>query len=425
MTDPSLMTAQGGLTLHGLNGTFGCRRHERGVYNAAVDKTVICWNGEGMSIYVREFDHKARSWSDAVRVRSLNYTATWDYHNYPCIVIAPDGRYLIFHCQHSKAAYVVASPEPGRIDGPWSYTEISSDCCCYPMPVVVADALYFFYSVTLTRCYRSYRMIQSGDIGRTWSEPVTLIDSGGKEEEGYDEVYAHGFSVDKGGPDQPARIILGWEMAGGPNGHNRGGRGSFCASFNCQDRKMYTAGGTCLGATIDLKGMFDCCLISGAKSPDGRLFGYTTYPALLPDGGIAVLYTLGGRAYIAVCKHDKWETSDIGIQGAIRDYRRTPAGAYAILSGDKRSVTVWESADGVTGWMKKSVMELPPDGNIDQAAKGFIDDFRPEVQWMACTCERENAMKDYSGKWPVYTFGTGTGAENEGDVLPGSLVTQA
>ncbi|MHC4403334.1 MAG: hypothetical protein ACYTG0_27060, partial [Planctomycetota bacterium] len=44
-----------------------------------------------------------------------------------------------------------------------------------------------------------YRMVKSTDNGKTWSEPITLIDSGHKQKEKYDEVYAHGFSVEKGG----------------------------------------------------------------------------------------------------------------------------------------------------------------------------------------------------------------------------------
>ena len=80
------------LTKHAANGSYGCRRSfGHGVYNAAANRTVICWNGENMSIYVREFDHSTQRWSKAVKAHSLNYRGTWDYHNYPCIALAPDG----------------------------------------------------------------------------------------------------------------------------------------------------------------------------------------------------------------------------------------------------------------------------------------------------------------------------------------------
>jgi|GEM_PF-2889457 hypothetical protein len=52
-----------------------------------------------------------------------------------------------------------------------------------------------------------------------------------------------------------------------------------------------------------------------------------------------------------------------------------------------------------------SVTELPAEGGADASTKGFIEGFGKEVQWMASTFNRDNSNKDYSGKWPVYTFG--------------------
>ena len=402
-------TACAELTKHAANGTYGCRRSfGYGVYNASANRTVVCWNGEKMSIYVREFDHSTQQWSDAVKACGLNYTGRWDYHNYPCIVLAPDGHYLVFYFKHSSSAYMLKSPGPNKIAGTWSQKKLSDDRCAYPMPAVVGNSVYLFYSSTAywyRPWYRPYRMIKSSDNGKTWTKPITLIDTKHKEKEGYDEVYLHGFSVEKGKNNGPDRILLGWEMASGPNGHNKGGYGNFFAYFNCRNQKMYTAGGKNLGSTVDLKELYSSCVINDAKSPISRLFGYTTFPEVLPDGSAGVLYRLNGKAYIVKWEKDSWSRTTLNIRGGIYDYQRTSEGKYRILAGGYKDVTVWESSNGVSGWTKQSVTKLPSENGSTSAAMGFVDGFKPEVQWMVGTYNRNKRRSDYSGKWPIYTFG--------------------
>ncbi len=398
------------LTKHASNGTYGCRRaFGYGVYDASTDKTVICWNGEKMSIYVRAFDHSTQQWSEVVKAHGLNFTGRWDYHNYPCIALAPDGHYVIFYARHNREAYMVKSPGAGRITGDWSHRMISTDKCCYPMPVVVDDTTYLFYSNNTGKKYRRYHMIKSLDSGKTWSDPLILIDSGKKHKEDYDQVYSHGYWVAEGRGGGPDRILLGWEMTGGPKGHNIGGHGNFFAWFNCRDGKMYTAGDKDLGTKIDLEEMYADCIINNAKSESSRLFQYTTYPAVTRDGSIGVAYMLENKPYLANWKQGSWKTTELKIDGVIRDYQGTKNGGYVILAGNDRTVTVWESADGLTGWKKISETTVPSGHGSDSVFKGFIEDFRPEVQWMAASLNRRNRMKDYSGKWPVYTFGVQTG----------------
>ncbi|MGD9126041.1 MAG: BNR-4 repeat-containing protein [Planctomycetia bacterium] len=400
------VVARGELTKHSDQGSYGCRRSfGYGVYDAAANKTVICWNGEKMSIHAREFDHATKRWSEPVKVLKLNFSRRNDYHNYPCIVRAPDGHYLIFYFKHCHAAYMLRSPAAGTVAGVWSHEKISDDKCSYAMSTVVGDTTYLFYSSTAARWHRPYRMIQSADSGKTWSEPVTLIDSGHRQKEKYDEVYLHGFSIDQGGDGKPARVLLGWEMVSGPLGHNRGGYGNFFAYFNCENQKMYAAGGKDLGSTVDLGEIYDDCVINDTKDPNSRLFGYTTFPEVLPDGSVSVLYTLHGKNYVAHWKQNAWATSEIKIDGKLYDYQRTDQGTYVILSGSNKRTTVWESGDGLTDWKIKSVTKLPTDGNNDSATKGFIDGFQSAVQWMAATYNMKKRKKDYSGKWPVYTFG--------------------
>jgi hypothetical protein len=253
-------------------------------------------------------------------------------------------------------------------------------------------------------------MIWSSDSGRTWSEPVTLIDSGHEEPEKYDEVYVHGFSVQEGLGGRPDRILIGWEMASGPLGHNRGGYGNFFAFFNCRDGRMYTAAGEGLGPTVDLEEMYGRCIISDARSPTSRLFRYSTFPVVLPDGHPAVLYRLNDEAFIVNWEADGWRRTPVEIRSTLRDYQRTPDGKYRILASGRMNASVWESTDGVTDWRMLSLTDLPSENGATSAAMAFIEDFRPEVQWLAVTYDRRQSMSDYSGKWPVYTFGVQRGA---------------
>ncbi len=397
-----------GLTRHATNGTYGCRRaFGFGVYNPAADRTAICWNGEGMSIYAREYDHRARVWSDVTLIQALNHTTKWDYHNYPCIVLAPDGRYLIFNCKHGGAAYMMRAPLAGTIAGQWERRQIANDRCAYPMPVVVGDTVHLFYSSNAGDRYRTYRMIASRDNGQTWSHPTTLIDSGNLEPEHYNTVYVHGFSVVPGkAGGRAARILIGWEMASGPLGHNQGGHGNYFAWYDCGTRRMYSAAGEDLGPTVDWEAMAGKCRINDAKSPTTRLFNYTTLPEMLPDGSVAVAYALEGKSVIARWANGRWVSTAADFGGRPLDYQRTWEGRYRILAGRQGGLGVWESADGVTGWREVSHTPIPHENGSTGAAAAFIDDFRPEVQWMACCYSGKTYLSDYSGRWPVFTYGT-------------------
>jgi hypothetical protein len=174
---------------------------------------------------------------------------------------------------------------------------------------------------------------------------------------------------------------------------------------------MYNAAGKNLGETVDLREMYDDCIVNDAKDPESRLFGYTTLPVVLPGGEPGVAYSLRGRKYIARWTAGGWRTVEIeNVSGGIAGYRRSGSGTYLLLTlaGGTRTM-VWESPDGLAGWKKKSETALPSKNGSDSSVVGFIDNFRPEAQWMAVTFNGKARQNDYSGKWPVYVFGAAAG----------------
>ena len=246
------------------NATYGCRRSFGwGIYDATAQRTVVTWNGPGMSICVRAFDHATGSWGEPLIAQTLSFRGTWDYHNYPTLVLAPDGHFLVFYCEHGRAAHLLRSSRPHDIGGTWTRQRIGSDGNCYPHPVVMSDNVYFFYSKTMggnvmTSVHRSYRLIRSTDSGATWSAPVTVIDSDRRDPERYDEVYLHSDARDH----ERGLIHLGWEMHGGPNGHNGGVRNRSTAARIAH-----------ITVTADGGAVFDCCEPAGALRAQPELGG--------------------------------------------------------------------------------------------------------------------------------------------------------
>jgi hypothetical protein len=396
------------------------------VHDAARGETVICWPGEGLSPYVRRFDHRTGRWSPVVKAASLDFRSKWDYHNYPVMVQAPDGHYLIFHARHRRTGHMVKSPAPHTIEGAWTRTEISRDHCAYPAPVVIGKTVYLFYSrdtkyrvpgATRYYCRRPYRVICSQDNGVTWSAPQTLIDPDpeGDDSFGYNEVYLHGFDVEKGRDGKPDRVLLGWELSGGPKGHNVGGRGNFVAFFNTRDRHMYSVAGKDLGTTIDPAEIYEHCAIGELANPDVRLYGRTTFPIAHPDGGPSVLYTVYEEdkkkwtPTIAKWTGSSWSRhgidTPIPYPTRFKDYQRLADGRCRILGGWNNDIIEWESPDGVSGWKKLREVSLPSINGSEACARAYVENCAAEVRWVAWTYNGKEKLKDYSGRWPVFTFG--------------------
>ncbi|KRF43684.1 BNR-4 repeat-containing protein [Paenibacillus sp. Soil787] len=402
-----------------VNGSFGCQRPiGAGYFDPNCNQTFVAWNGPEMDVYVRSFHHDDHVWGQSIKVIANGMTGTWDYHNYPGMVQAPDGRPLIFYARHSQELYQLAAPEPHSLSGEWTRKTISDDRNCYPAPVVVGDKIYVFYSCNDDNRYpyRTYRFIRSSDCGATWSEPVTIIDSGKNDSDKFDEVYAFGTVYEPGNGDHQGKVHLTWSMWGGPKGHAREGRGCFFASFDPSNDRMYSADGTDLGTCIDFDHMMGKCLIETAEPADD--FSHTILcPVTAVDpltGAPVVAYGYRdhnrpkGVVHAARWSGGQWSIQTIDDTTCeFRDMELNPSDGrlrIALLSGNM--LVVRQSCDGGITWLHEGNTEIPFDNGAYYAPyTNFIKNHKPEVQLLLGQINWGEAFSDYSGKWSIYTVG--------------------
>lgn len=404
------------------NHSFGCQRPmATGLYDPVADKTFIVWNGPEMDIYVREYDHGTSSWRSQVKVADLDMAGRWDYHNYPAMILAPNGKLQIYYNKHSDKAYMLEAPNTHSVDGQWSQTQISSDLNCYPMPVVAGDDIYFFYSKNddVMYPYRTFRYIKSTDNGATWSNPVTVIDSGKNDPDKFDEVYATQVKYDASND----RIYMTWQMAGGQYGHNKQSKDLHMAYLDRSNNKMYGTGDLNCGGIVNYADFTKTIVFESV--PGTPSMGYAKSHNL--NGG--VFSWIGNKPVVAIGYHDvmgddskksyfykwtgsQWSVSNISSTSAsIRDMDRL--GSYwddfRIIVGSttvEDGVDVMTTNNGGTSFYKDDSFVLPLDNGANRANYiTFIDNASPssdvEVIWAECGAVDSS---DYTkGVWSVYT----------------------
>ncbi|MDR2675449.1 MAG: BNR-4 repeat-containing protein, partial [Opitutaceae bacterium] len=368
-----------------------CRRpFGAGLYDSVSNKTYVCWNGPGMDILVRAYDHDAGAWGAPVLVCDLNYTARYVYHNYPVMRLAPDGRLVIYFCDHSNKLFQAKAPAPNSIEGAWARTEISADLTAYPMPVVAGNDIYVFYSKNndINWPYRAYRYIKSTDNGATWSAPFTIIDSEKNDPQKYDEVYAWGVDYD---PDA-GRIGITWTMAGGP-AHNSSDKNLYFAWLNLATGAMLNAAGASQGPIVNNSDLPDCLVVAATGDPTAASWG-KQHPFTNPT---PVRDLLTGNPIIAYGFHDAgaakdsircarwdgaaWADSLVQLNAkAFGDLRNHGDGEIHAIYQTGNSILVKVSQDRGATWEQVSAGAIPFAGQDDKAGElTFIENGRPDA----------------------------------------------
>ncbi|MDP0501860.1 MAG: BNR-4 repeat-containing protein [Verrucomicrobiota bacterium JB022] len=390
------------------NATYGCRRpHGYGLYDAAAGKTFVCWNGGGMSVFGRAFDHAAGEWSPVKEIRHLEYFSRPDYHNYPNMAQAPDGRLMIAWADHGDSLFLARANQPHDLMGEWETREIAVGKNAYPMLISTEDAVYVFYSVNMDIRwpYRPFGYIKSVDHGATWSEHRPAFDSQKKDPGKYDEVYANNFEVEAATPEHPLRIQFAWTMHGGPTGHNRGSRNAYFAYFMPETETWMAADGTELGDLIDLDEMLaHCIVVESGPAPDDLLIRglVSTH---LDTGEPVVAYSRDRTVHWAVHRDGEWQHREIA-PGFPTDLRRKEDGTLRMASHvdvTTSQLQVWELDEAAREWRLVLESEIPFGNGSDRAWQtAFIDQGRPEFEMLIQQKNREEDRSDYSGKWPVF-----------------------
>jgi hypothetical protein len=393
-----------------------CRRpFGAGLYDAAAGKTFVCWNGPGMSICARAYDHASRSWSGEITACKLDFSKRYVYHNYPVLRLAPDGRLVVYFCNHSGQLFQVKAPHAHSIEGDWTKTEISIDQNAYPMPIVSGKNIYVFYSKNdeITWPYRTYRYVKSADSGTTWTEPATVIDSEKKEPAKFDEVYAAGICYNP----ESGRIGITWSMGGG-KAHYSASRDLYFAWFNTRTDRMENAAGRDLGTAILFDELDACCVIKSPGDPDApdRRMRYPItrpQPSFIRKTGAPVIAFgiykpgTGDLACFMRWEGDAWKLrSMLPAPKTFCDLESAGADEFRILCRDGSMVMVFRSTNAGLSWSECSSSKIKFEGKDNRVMETlFIEDSQPPAVGFLGTSFRDPTKEggyNYDGMFRNY-----------------------
>lgn len=317
-----------------------CRTDRRplagGVYDPVTDRTVVTWAGAHADSYAQTYDHGTGTWSAPVFIGP----GGGDPHNYPTVVLADDGHYLVFRGMHNVELLMSRSAAPHSVAG-WHTSSVpGATAATYPMPVRLGngDIIVFFRETTKTidpaapDDTRPTRFVRSGDHGLTWSDcgrPYVIGSTG--RADNMNEIY-HGqlrHSPARAGRDE--RIELVWTLAGGgPEGnlHDRYHRNLYVASFDPATGHFFAPSGTDLGPVVDDDAQERSCRVVQTPidpPPEVLMLGririlspdYIQLVGVLDDGRPVVLWstTEAGQllTHAAVWSAGGWRTRRIAV----------------------------------------------------------------------------------------------------------------
>lgn len=403
----SISTIASNTTYHALR-SFGSA-----IYDSAANRTFVTYSGPEMDVYVRAYNHTSNSWETAAKVYDWNDSSTYAYHDYPTMVLLPDGKLGIFIVDHTTAAYLIKAPNTHSLAGTWTRTKISDDKNAYPMPIVSGNTVYLFYSKNddVSYPYRTYRYIKSTNSGATWSSPVTVIDSG-KTADRFNEVYAFGV-VEKGG-----KIYITWRMSGGGGGHNHASRNLYLAYLNTANGAMYNAGGTSMGNVVNTSDLSSCLVVSAAPdttstNPHERHPISNPVPALTSDNKVVVGFGqyVNGNRTIKLASYDSgtWtvQTADSSAS-SFMDLAKSGTGTNEFeimyLAQGGNSVISKRTTNLGSSWTTLYNLSVPYASNADTTIYVNYVENRSTIHAIGATINNAERQTDYTGKWNVFAI---------------------
>lgn len=395
------------------NGSFQSRRSfGGGLYDAVTNRTFVVWNGPGMDLYARTYDHNSGAWGSALKIADWDDSSTYAYHDYTTLVLMPDGRLAVFICDHTKAAYMIKAPNERSIGGTWTKTRISTDLNTYPMPVVHGSTVYFFYSRNddLSWPYRQYRMIRTTNNGTSWTSPVVVIDTG-KTSDRMNEVYASGV-FETGG-----RIYISFTLAGG-GGHNERSQNLYLTYYDTANGQMHSPQGESLGTTVYGATEIGKTLVRTSLPPSTGTYDelhpiFYSQPMTDSSGTMFIGFgeTIKGTGkYIRYGKlvNGSWTFGTIASGTAeFLDMVRTGTNHFEFLYTDDASTRIINRRLNDGGASQTTLYDLPVSYGSTNANKVVNANFitnRSTIRAVGTTINDTEETSDYSGKWPIFTI---------------------
>ncbi len=323
-----------------------------GVYDAAVDKTFICWAGKNEDTYVQAYDHAAKTWSRPAKLLG----GKGDSHNYPTMVQAADGRLLVFVGMHNAQLVMARSPQPHSISGTWSVRNVKEGpAASYPMPFRTASGhIFVFFRETTAELQSSVptdtrRMtyVRSTDNGVTWKSCRQLTGQAfalgsTNRPDHVNEVYVGQLRVEPATADRPERVHLVWTIAGGgPGGHTHDAyhKDIYYATFDPAALSFRAVSGADLGLQVNDAELDRCRVLltplarpGGLKSPD-----YIQLAGWLADGRPTLVWiTSDSKAVLhnsaAVWTGSAWQIKEVATGLRTREMERVGPDTWRVYA---------------------------------------------------------------------------------------------
>lgn len=150
------------------------------VYDPAMNKTFIAYQGYALDPYVVSYDHTSSTWTTPVAAGDNPLTS--DAHGGPSISIDKAGYIHVFYGSHANEIFHSRSTNPSSAAAFTALPSVGSGGVAikgtYPQPLVSSDGtMTLYYRVTDGSLTSPWKGVTSTDNGTTWGSPVTVIDS--------------------------------------------------------------------------------------------------------------------------------------------------------------------------------------------------------------------------------------------------------